>query len=721
MPVRLLRPQFGQAANTLYWASEDVYNSLRGTGNADDYIEGASDYAPLTRIVTGAAAATSRNATTYRMNAATAQVLTLNPSGYWEVGSILTILQQGAGSVTVTPASGVTINGSANSVVVAAQNTDARLLKTGPDTWTSLEGFVDNVASSVVTGAMLSFSSASKTRPISWQGRPAFSYSDGTNTWSNSQVQYPVLAPASSFVVKFGNFVRDAVPAATGDLSPTIAMNTIQVRAAAVKLFAQGTVSSPTTTGISLSVGYAYVNLAGKVVVVTNGTNGQQSATIKSSTGNSITVASWPGGTPTAGSSYRIYDFYPVLFNGSRTLSLDPGGIINSDPVPCSVIAGDAVWIITNVSASGIWPAGVMPNDFSLVDMWTNTGTGTNQDATSGNSANAWSSTASAQAYAPLGIFAQVPSGNKPSLGFLGDSIIDGTGPQNSGIYGHNLGQRVLVSVALPGWTGGIPGETTSGVTNYNHSRLRVSTVSLCQYVVVETGVNDNNDSNTTPLSVTQAAYLSIWAQLAANGAKVIQRVPGCFGTTSTDGFTTTTGQTQGPNVPARQALKAWLIDTGPTGAMAQAAGTLWKVWVPGQETAVGSDIWVPAVSTGASLTVASTLSGAILVNGTPFASGVLADVAANPDKYQVMIKSGTGTFVTGISLSKVNAGISNINGGNRINLGDTLNVAPTAGDTVQIYTMPVKDGTHPLRAAIEAADIVTFKANIFPFMQAVV
>jgi len=146
MPVRLLRPYLSQAINTLFWGSEDAYDTLRATGGADDNIDRASDYAPLTRIVTSAAANTSRNATTYKMNSLAPQVLTLNTSGYWPTGGAITVAALGAGSVTVTPASGVTINGDVQPVTIAAQNSEGRLLKTGQDTWVTLDGFTGQIA-----------------------------------------------------------------------------------------------------------------------------------------------------------------------------------------------------------------------------------------------------------------------------------------------------------------------------------------------------------------------------------------------------------------------------------------------------------------------------------------------------------------------------------------------------------------------------------------------
>lgn len=44
MTVRLLRPQFGQAVNTIYTSTQAAEDTLKATGNADDRIELATDY-----------------------------------------------------------------------------------------------------------------------------------------------------------------------------------------------------------------------------------------------------------------------------------------------------------------------------------------------------------------------------------------------------------------------------------------------------------------------------------------------------------------------------------------------------------------------------------------------------------------------------------------------------------------------------------------------------
>lgn len=138
MPVRLTRAYNGQAANTLYWAADQT--TLRNIGIADDNIEAASDYSQLARTVTDAAANASRNAIIYRMNSGSAQTLTIPMSGWWPVGTVLTVEQRGAGATTIVAGSGVTINTKLSSLITNGANAVAQLIKDDTNTWTAVGG-----------------------------------------------------------------------------------------------------------------------------------------------------------------------------------------------------------------------------------------------------------------------------------------------------------------------------------------------------------------------------------------------------------------------------------------------------------------------------------------------------------------------------------------------------------------------------------------------------
>lgn len=138
MPVRLTKPYGGQAVNTLYFGTDD--EQLRATGNADDQIELASDYSPLTRIVTLAASSVVRTARTYYMNSSSAQTLTVGFTGYLSNGSVITVVQKGSGAFTLAPAPGITINTSLTSLISKGVNNIAQLVKDSATSWTAFGG-----------------------------------------------------------------------------------------------------------------------------------------------------------------------------------------------------------------------------------------------------------------------------------------------------------------------------------------------------------------------------------------------------------------------------------------------------------------------------------------------------------------------------------------------------------------------------------------------------
>jgi hypothetical protein len=105
-----------------------------------------SGYAPLAVITNSQTGTTytlvlSDNGDYVEMNNASANTVTvpLNSSVAFPVGSQVTIIQTGAGTTTIAPASGVTINyfspTSAATRTLRAQWTAATLIKRATDTW----------------------------------------------------------------------------------------------------------------------------------------------------------------------------------------------------------------------------------------------------------------------------------------------------------------------------------------------------------------------------------------------------------------------------------------------------------------------------------------------------------------------------------------------------------------------------------------------------------
>lgn len=138
MPVRLLRPYAGQAVGTTYHGTDETV--LLATGTADSRIELATDYNVSTRTVTTSTVTASQNNLQYYMNSASAQTITIPISGYWPLGTVLTIIQIGTGAFTIVAATGVTINTALSSLISKGRYNVAQLEKVAPDTWIAFGG-----------------------------------------------------------------------------------------------------------------------------------------------------------------------------------------------------------------------------------------------------------------------------------------------------------------------------------------------------------------------------------------------------------------------------------------------------------------------------------------------------------------------------------------------------------------------------------------------------
>lgn len=92
--------------------------------------------------ITSATATASNDPTVfYEMNSGSAQTLTI-PTGMtrWPIGSIMTIVQLGAGAVSIAAAGGVTINTAASSLISQGQYNVIQLLNMGTDSWLAFGG-----------------------------------------------------------------------------------------------------------------------------------------------------------------------------------------------------------------------------------------------------------------------------------------------------------------------------------------------------------------------------------------------------------------------------------------------------------------------------------------------------------------------------------------------------------------------------------------------------
>lgn len=542
-------------------------------------------------------------------------------------------------------------------------------------------------------------------RPISCRGTLLGAQSNGTDTWGNCMANFPIKASVSGFRLRYANGLIDpsGSGANNGEKSLTTAASPVSVRAIALQLVGTYTANSSgaTSLGIATSPWMAH-DLIGKLVIITAaGANQYQSQIITENTASSITVASWLGGTPSSNCTFKVYDWRRVTFNGGQTLNLDADALSESDFVSMPLSSGSTLWILTNVyCASGKFPGGDVPIDRATTDEWNQTGTGVNVDATIPAAANAWNSTGSSTSFMPVSIVGRPLPSEKSSMVCIGDSIFRGSNNTSSGVYGYSLPQKLLFTLGIPGFCGGIGGETTVGEMGPQRMRTRLWMAAGCQYAYCGIGVNDSG--NSLALATTKANYLALWARLASMGCRVIQRIPTPNATTSTDGWTTTGNQTVGSAYNAWLAINNWLRDSTASGAKAQSNGNLWYIFdpSPAQESTQDSGIWLPGQQIGTTQTVAAAGSDYVQVSGTPYYSDpyltVSNKIGGAAGVYQVKLTSGSGahaTYITGSSGKNIQ--ISGFASGNKINFSGGWSVQPSAGDTFEIWEVITIDGTH--------------------------
>ncbi len=236
----------------------------------------------------------------------------------------------------------------------------------------------------------------------------------------------------------------------------------------------------------------------------------------------------------------------PVFFGGSRTVTIQPGGYVISDPVGIEFTAGQAFFTRTSVTMNSgeTCPAGLYMslNGESCV---ASTSASSQVDATGIQSVPSGGA-AQTFAYGPAAILG-VPQSPTPAVLIIGDSITNGAG-ESSGYIGVPRGfvARGLVAASA----GPIPyASLARGGTRWSGWKISSAPRSLflaeyATHAIVALGTNDlyNVGDN---LATTKADALEVIARLKARNnlpitlSKVMPRMSG-----STDSYATPGGMT---------------------------------------------------------------------------------------------------------------------------------------------------------------------------------
>jgi hypothetical protein len=233
---------------------------------------------------------------------------------------------------------------------------------------------------------------------------------------------------------------------------------------------------------------------------------------------------------------------YPLWFNGSRSVVIEAGGIVQSEPCGLRVAKGDQFWSRTYV-AMGV-------NDFvstAMACLSAGEGSGAGDLTVAGTVP-----TTVEFGYTPFAIRGSTLTKSAVVAAF-GDSIMmsqaDGVDRNNSWFVkgcGPNYGRHVnhIVLGQSAEWA------TTATLTN------RLMFLDGVTHAVTAWGINDV--INGVALATIQTSLTNFWWQLSAAGIKVWQSTI-TPSSTSSDAWATVGNQTTHANNGVRVALNAWI------------------------------------------------------------------------------------------------------------------------------------------------------------------
>lgn len=499
-------------------------------------------------------------------------------SNYTASAGDLVPVDASAGSVTVTlpnaPADKALV---AVKVIQLASPNTVSVATAGTDTFNRVGGVTSVAFSLIAQGANFQYDAATKVWTIAEYAVPL----------ATTDARYPVVAPTPSPVDSqlltydgsTGTYkARNAAtgPKVTGGLPPGFTRAQVPVQASDG---AQQQVQSRirhTALVVANTVRLVYVNYN-----IDGGINGLSPLTVK------------------AGLEDAYGGVVPVTFNGSRTVTIDPGGQVISDPVSIDCPGPDGAFpfywsrtLATVASAGGRWGSKTWGsgNVAQSGDSYEYGSSLTDKTLASGTLTTAG---LISNMYGPTLILADSP-GRRACVFGRGDSIMAGDTDNGSGSIGGVTGYfaRAMAAARIPTITVGRSGEQAKNSFTYVGSQAQALTtgnggypayvnnfMAGCTHVYAEHGVNDiNTGLGNKNLAQWQALALDYWRQCGNRNAKVIAPTL-TPSTSSTDGWATTANQSinAAGNNSVRTAYNDWLragAPIDPTTKAAVAIGT---------------------------------------------------------------------------------------------------------------------------------------------------
>jgi hypothetical protein len=371
-------------------------------------------------------------------------------------------------------------------------------------------------------------------------------------------------------------------------------------------------------------------------------------------------------------------NLFPVFFNGKRTVTIEGGATVYSDPIGCMITPIDPVFVRTyfDSGTGGYIPRNAFLRTFnanlSVLD-----GITFGSDLTDSGSVTA---TASSVGFVPRAILGT--ANVQKSFLLVGDSILDGTGDVveasngNTGFVARRFFTDKISSTKIS-----CPGETAFAFLNNLNCRtplVKNYTDVICNY--------GTNDLTYYTLSQIQTSLLKIWKYFATKGMRIYQTTI-TPKTDSTDNWLTLTNQTVRSSESIRLGLNAWLRDYSSNGAVAQSGGNLFKVL----DTAV---IVEDSVTGKWKVPSARSYSGTVQSAGTNYINDTNLTFTPRALDSNGVIKITGGTGVGQILQIDNNAYGSPA--GKQIVTKTNWSVIPDSTSTYEIWITPTLDSTHP-------------------------
>lgn len=296
-----------------------------------------------------------------------------------------------------------------------------------------------------------------------------------------------------------------------------------------------------------------------------------------------------------------------------------------------------------------------------------------------------------ANGYGPCVLLGLPPQTRKPILASLTDSIFYGTSDSNVGPVA-----RACTALGIGHIKISKVGETASSLVTPVGRKYRATLIPGATHIVIELGTNDGADT-TAKATALQTNLTTLITYLHGLGMQVILTTVPPKGTSSTDGYATTAGQTPYNSAAGLAQINSWI-----RGLPAGVASYI-EINTP-VSSAQDSGLWKQAPN-------ARTVTDAATTNG----SSVVTSATANFTSADI----GSAIYIAGVYTNYL-AVINTVTNSTTVNItfglgGSNFNAGSTgSGLTLKVGSWyATQDGTHPSNAMMTGPVLTNVQAAL--------